>query len=117
MRYKNFKFSLEDVIADNCSSSGLVIGPWHPVDTPVNDLAIEMSFDGEEVASGNSKAILGNPWESVVAAARLTAQYGQKVPAGSLIMAGAATAAVYLESGKKVMAKVEGLGEVNFLPQ
>jgi 2-oxo-3-hexenedioate decarboxylase len=100
-RYQNFKFSLEDVIADNCSSSGLVIGDWHPVDTPVQDLAIQMSFDGKEVASGNSNAILGNPWESMVAAARLTAKYSQKVPAGSLIMAGAATAAVYLESGPK----------------
>ncbi|MEZ4949742.1 MAG: hypothetical protein R2784_10195 [Saprospiraceae bacterium] len=49
-RYQNFKFSLEDVIADNCSSSGLVIGDWHPVDTPVNNLDIKMTFAGSEVA-------------------------------------------------------------------
>lgn len=116
-RYQNFKFSLEDVIADNCSSSGLLIGDWHPVDTPVKDLSIELRFDGKEVAAGNSNAILGNPWESVIAAARLTAQYDQHVPAGSLIMAGAATAAVYLEEGKKAEALVQGLGKVSFLPR
>src|SRR5690606_32872038 len=27
-RYENFKFSLEDVVADNCSSTGYVIGKW-----------------------------------------------------------------------------------------
>ena len=39
-RYKNFKFSLEDVIADNCSSSGYVIGEWFSKDTIVQDLNI-----------------------------------------------------------------------------
>ncbi|MEZ5058331.1 MAG: fumarylacetoacetate hydrolase family protein [Saprospiraceae bacterium] len=116
-RYQNFKFSLEDVIADNCSSSGLVIGDWHPVDTPVNNLDIKMTFAGSEVTSGNSNAILGNPWESVIAAARLTAKYGRKVPAGSLIMAGAATAAIFLEKNKKVEAVINGLGKVNFTPR
>lgn len=28
-RYENFNFSLEDVVADNSSSSGFVAGPWH----------------------------------------------------------------------------------------
>ena len=27
-RYENFKFSLEDVVADNCSSCGYAMGPW-----------------------------------------------------------------------------------------
>ena len=36
-RYKNFKFSLEDVIADNCSSSGFVLGEWQPLPESLND--------------------------------------------------------------------------------
>ncbi len=39
-RYKDFKFSLEDVIADNCSSSGYVLGELLPPDTKINDIAI-----------------------------------------------------------------------------
>lgn len=113
-RYQNFKFSLEDVIADNCSSSGFVVGEWHDVDTPIGDLKMDLIIEGEVVQSGSSKAILGDPWESAVAATRLCAQYGQVIPEGSYIMAGAATSAVYLEKNQTVKVEVENLGSVEF---
>lgn len=113
-RYENFKFSLEDVIADNCSSCGLVIGKWQPVPATLNDLQITLSINGETKHSGSSNAILGNPWKSLAAATRLAAQYGQPIPAGSIIMAGAATPAEFLAAGDKVSASVDGLGDVGF---
>lgn len=113
-RYQNFKFSLEDVIADNCSSTGLVIGAWSGVDTPLNDLEITLEIDQEVVQKGSSNAILGDPWESVVAAARLANQYGQEISAGDYIMAGAATPAVYLKAGQSVSASIQSLGDVAF---
>ena len=113
-RYENFRFSLEDVIADNCSSAALVVGRWHPVDTDVSDLSIRLLFNGDEKASGSSEAILGDPWRSVEAAARLATQYGIEIPAGSYILAGAATAAVYLEPDVEVKAVVDKLGETSF---
>jgi 2-oxo-3-hexenedioate decarboxylase len=113
-RYQNFKFSLEDVIADNCSSSGFVVGEWHDVDTPIGDLKMDLIINGEVVQSGSSKAILGDPWESAVAATRLCEQYGQVIPAGSYIMAGAATSAVFLEKNQTVKVEVEKLGSVQF---
>lgn len=109
-RYQNFKFSLEDVIADNCSSAGLVIGEWQPPDFPIDDLKIDLIIDEDIAQTGNSAAILGNPWKSLVAAARLAAKYGQPIAAGSVIMAGAATSAVYLKEGQNVSAAVEHLG-------
>ncbi len=114
-RYQNFKFSLEDVIADNCSSAGLVIGSWSSVDTPLNDLNIILEINGREVQKGSSNAILGNPWESVLAAARLANQYGQIISEGDCIMAGAATPAVYLEANQSIQASVQGLGKVHFI--
>ena len=113
-RYENFKFSLEDVIADNCSSAALVLGGWQRFDNPIENLKMELLINGEVVQSGSSAAILGNPWESVVAAARLAMQYGKPIPKGAYIMAGAATPAVYLESGNDVKVIVEGIGEVGF---
>lgn len=113
-RYEKFKFSLEDVIADNCSSAGFIIGKWHNVDTPIEDLKMELMIDDKVVQSGSSKAILGNPWESVAAASRLCSKYGQTIKAGSYIMAGAATPAVYLEKNQTVKVNVETLGEVQF---
>ena len=113
-RYENFKFSLEDVIADNCSSCGLVIGEWQDPSQPVGDLAIALNIDGEAKHSGSSQAILGDPWKAVAAATRLAEKYQQAIPAGSVIMAGAATPAEFLALGNKVEATVEGLGSVGF---
>ena len=113
-RYQNFKFSLEDVIADNCSSAGFVVGEWHDVDTPIGDLKMELIINDKVVQSGSSQAILGDPWESAIAATRLCAQYGQVIPAGSYIMAGAATSAVFLEKNQTVKVEVENLGSVQF---
>lgn len=113
-RYENFKFSLEDVVADNCSSTGFVVGEWQSPEIDLSDLKIELIIDGETVQSGNSNAILGNPWESVMEASRCCNKYGQTIPAGSYLMAGAATSAVYLEPGQRVRTIVEKLGEVDF---
>ncbi len=113
-RYQNFKFSLEDVIADNCSSAALFVGAWQDKHTPLGDLKISLMIDGEVVQTDSSAAILGDPWRSLQAATRLAHQYGQPIPAGSYIMAGAATPAVFLSAGQEVKAVVEALGEVTF---
>ena len=107
---KNFKFSLADVIADNCSSSAFTYGEWHPVETPIADIQIDLKIDGEVVQNGNSNAILGNPWESLVAAARLALANGEALNPGAVILAGAATPAVFLKGGQRVTASAEGLG-------
>lgn len=113
-RYENFKFSLEDVIADNCSSTGLVIGTWSKPPDDITNLKITLEFNGEVVQTGSSAAILGNPWESVAAATRLATQYGLKLPIGSYIMAGAATPAMYLKKGMNVRVEVEELEDCSF---
>lgn len=110
-RYENFKFSLEDVIADNCSSAAFTIGEWKSPETPVQDLAISLQIDGNVIHQGNSNAILGNPLESLVAATRLATENGVQIPAGAIILAGAATPAVYLEAGQLVEAEATTLGK------
>lgn len=112
-RYENFKFSLEDVVADNCSSAGFTLGEWYPADTPVQNLSMALLIDGEVVQEGNSNAILGDPLESLVAAARLARENGEALEKGAIILAGAATSAVYLKSNQTVAATAEGLGGVS----
>src|SRR5690349_524695 len=60
-RYKAFKFSLTDVVADNSSSSGFVVGPWHEPDVDFSNLGIVVSFNGTPVLIGSTAAILGHP--------------------------------------------------------
>ncbi|MEZ4722123.1 MAG: fumarylacetoacetate hydrolase family protein [Flavobacteriales bacterium] len=113
-RFENFKFSLEDVVADNCSSTGLVIGEWQTPSRNIANLKMTQSFDGLVVAEGSSADILGDPWKSLQAATRLAAKYGRPIKAGYVIMAGAATAAEFLKPNSSVTAEVERLGEVSF---
>ena len=114
-RFQNFKFSLEDVVADNCSSTALVVGERLPIDTNLSNVSMQLVINGEVRQSGNTDAILGNPWESVVAASRLVVEAGLTLPEGSLIMAGAATAAEYIKSGDHVEAVLGGNHKVNLL--
>jgi len=114
-RYENFKFSLEDVVADNCSASSLVIGEWQPPSQNIGDLKMTLSVNGEVREEGSSTDILGNPWNSLQGATRLAHCYGEKIKAGHVIMSGAATEAIFLEKGTKVKLDVEQLGSCDFL--
>ncbi len=113
-RYRNFKFSLEDVIADNCSSSGLVVGAWSTRFDNLRNAGVLMRFDGREVQVGSTGAILGSPLRSIVHASQLVADAEIVLPAGTLVMAGAATAAQALTAGLHVQCSVSGLGCVEF---
>ncbi|MGE0743630.1 MAG: 2-keto-4-pentenoate hydratase [Rhodospirillales bacterium] len=113
-RYKNFKFSLEDVVADNSSSSGFVLGSWQKADMDLTNLGMILEFDGRPVQIGSSAAILGNPVRSLVAAARLTHEAEEGLQAGWIVMAGGATAAEALKPGTYVRHTVEKLGFVGF---
>ncbi len=113
-RYENFKFSLEDVVADNCSSAAYVLGDWLAFDTNIQNLNIEMRINENTVQTGNSNAILGNPLESLVEASKMMEKYQEVIPEGAIVLAGAATPAVYINEGDQIKAIFEGLGELGF---
>ncbi|CAB3806053.1 4-oxalocrotonate decarboxylase [Paraburkholderia ultramafica] len=113
-RYQAFRFTLEDVIADNCSSSGFVVGAWSRRFDGLRNAGVLMRFDGREVQVGSTGAILGDPLRSIVQASRLAADAQCVLPAGTLIMAGAATAAQALEPGLHVQCVVSGIGQAEF---
>jgi 2-oxo-3-hexenedioate decarboxylase len=113
-RYDNFKFTVEDVVADNCSSSGFVIGPWCKPDTDISNLGMVMEFNGRAVQIGSSAAILGHPARSLATASRMTSDDGEKLNAGDIVMAGGATAAEALYQGVNVKLTVESLGSCGF---
>jgi len=111
-RYENFKFSLEDVVADNCSSAAFTLGEWKPVTTNINNILMSLVRDDIIEKRGNSDAILGNPWQSLVDAIRLSLKNEEPLTTGAIVLAGAATPAIYIKSGDTVSAHAEGLGSV-----
>jgi 2-oxo-3-hexenedioate decarboxylase len=113
-RYRAFKFSLADVIADNASASGFVLGPLAPPALDVGNRGMILELDGRAVEIGSSAGILGHPLRSLVQAARLAADAGEPLAAGDIVMAGGATAAVALRPGVHVRVVVEALGQASF---
>lgn len=113
-RYKDFKFSLTDVVADNSSSSSFVVGAWNDPGQDISNLGMILEIDGVARQIGSSAAILGNPLRSLVAAARLAEAAGEPLQAGSVVMAGGATAAEALAPGQHIRLIVQKLGRVEF---
>lgn len=116
-RYKGFKyFSLEDVIADNSSSYLYVIGagrrPLKGMDLKGVDLVLKVN--GVEAQRGKGEAISGDPLLSLVQLGELCERHGEKVEAGQVVLAGAATVAVALESGQRIELDAGPLGPVSF---
>ncbi|MCK9511867.1 MAG: fumarylacetoacetate hydrolase family protein [Pigmentiphaga sp.] len=113
-RFADFRFTLGDVVADNASSSGYVIGPWQDPRQDLSNLGLALSINGAIRQVGSTAGILGNPLRSLVAAARLSAAAGEPLEAGWLVMAGGATAAESLAVGQHVLLEMQGLGRVEF---
>jgi 2-oxo-3-hexenedioate decarboxylase len=113
-RFQAFKFSLTDVVADNCSSSGFVVGPWRDPAADFSNLGIVVSFNGRARLVGSTAAILGHPIRSLVAAARFAATAGEPLRAGWIVMAGAASQAEELSPGMWVECEMQHLGRTAF---
>jgi 2-oxo-3-hexenedioate decarboxylase len=112
-RYRDFKFTLPDVVADNSSSSGFVLGPWARPDQDISNLGMVMEVDGRPVQIGSSAAILGHPLRSLVAASRLVSRAHGRLEAGWIVLAGGATAAHPLAVGQHIRTSVQNIGSVS----
>lgn len=115
-RFRGFKyFSLPDVVADNSSSSHVVL-PERWVDVDGRDLSsveLVMSVDGTARQRATGAAISGDPVLSMVQLCALLVARGQTLPAGSVVLAGAATAAEPLGPGMEVRLDASWLGSVS----
>ena len=115
-RYRDFKyFSLPDVVADNASSSHFVLAEgWTPVTGLfLGEVEMAMSVDGAVRQRAKGNAISGDPVLSVVQLCELLASRGRSLPAGSVVLAGAATVAEPLRPGQMVCLTVGALPEVS----
>jgi 2-oxo-3-hexenedioate decarboxylase len=108
-RFTGFKyFSLPDVVADNCSSWRFALGALRePRDT--GGLPMRMRVDGRVAQQADSNAISGHPLDSLV---QLVELLPHPLPAGSIVLAGAATVAEALQPGMEISLEVDDLGTV-----
>lgn len=114
-RYRDFRFSLDDVVADNASAAAFAIGPWRrPAEAgALENRAVSLELDGRLAETGSTAAILGDPARAIAAARRLARRHGFALEPGMVLLAGAATVAVPLPRHGLVEAEVAGLGRVS----
>ncbi len=119
-RYRDFRFTLPDVIADNTSAAGFVVGG--PGESPsglrargleLGNLGVIFEVDGVQVDFASTAAILDGPAHALVSLVRSLGAEGQRLRAGDLVLAGAPVAAVPLAGVRHVRVMVEGLGEAS----
>lgn len=114
-RYENFKFTGPDVVSDNISASGFVLGAQRldPYGLDLTQLGATLYIDGEDMAYGTGAEILGHPARAVAELANLIwEQEGRTLEPGMLIMTGSITAAVQLQRGQHIKTVFSKLGSV-----
>lgn len=111
-RYRNFQFTLPDVIADNTSSCAFILSPviHKPTDIDLRHLEVRLEVDGKIVEKSNTDAISGDPVVSLIQLSQLFAKRGQIIPAGSIVLAGSAIEAIPLQPKMKYAAHIQKLG-------
>ncbi len=114
-RYRDFKFDIKSVVADNSSSSRFVTGGVRlPVDgIDLSTIGVVMEKNGEIVELSAGAAVLGNPAESVAMLANMLGERGEHIPAGTFIMTGGVTAAVAVDAGDNIAVRYHGLGTLS----
>ena len=114
-RYKDFRFDLKSVIADNTSASRFVAGGRaRPVaDLDLRTLGVVLEKNGEIAATATAAAVLGNPLVAVAMLANHLSARGQNIPAGTFIMTGGVTEAILVQAGDHIAVQFHDLGTVS----
>ncbi len=114
-RYRDFKFDLKSVIADNTSAARFVVGTQARdlADLDLRTLGVVLEKNGQIVAMAAGAAVLGHPAAAVAMMANHLGARGQEIPAGSFIMTGGVTEAIAVAAGDHVAVRFQHLGTVS----
>jgi 2-oxo-3-hexenedioate decarboxylase len=114
-RYKDFKFELIDVIADNFSASRFAIGAnvKRPSEVDLRLSGVIFERNGLPEKTGALGAVLGNPAIAVSQLVKFLSRKGEKVKAGSVVLTGSITEAIDVHEGDFIRVSICGVGEVS----
>ena len=114
-RYRDFKFDLKSVVADNTSAARFVVGGRIAAvrDLDLRTLGVVLEKNGQPVAMGAGAAVLGHPAAAVAMLVNHLGRRGQSLPAGSLVLSGGITEAVAVQAGDNVTLRIQNLGSVS----
>lgn len=103
-RYEGFIFKLEDVVADNTSAAGFMVGRVNLMAQldELNLLGITVRKNGAIVETGAPAAVLGDPLLSVMSLANSLGAESKGLPPGLVILTGGITQSVSFAKGDRI---------------
>lgn len=112
-RFRDYRFTMPDVVADNTSASRFLVGSPVPVaGIDLRLVGVVLEHNGEVVATASGAASLGHPAAAVAWLVRALAAEGTGLRAGEVVLSGGLTAAVPVTPGDVVVASVDRIGTV-----
>lgn len=114
-RYRDFRFTLPDVVADNASSGAFVIGPvgLRPEQLDLSLEAVLIEVDGQVVDTATGAAVQGHPAEALALAANDLATRGHAIEAGHVVLTGGMADAVFAPPGARIAFHFTSLGTIH----
>lgn len=100
-RYEDFQFKLPDVVADNTSASGFILGSQNWLDrlNEIRLFGVTVKHNGVIVETGAPAAVMGDPLLSVVALTKSLAKENKGIEPGMVVLTGGITTSVSFKAG------------------
>ena len=116
-RISDWRIKLQDTVADNGSSSRVVLGSRRvePHGLQLDDLHTELEVDGVLIETSNTREILGHPANGIAWLVNSISTYGASLEAGHVVLPGTCTRAYRLYGRREVKGRIAGLGEVTLM--
>ena len=113
-RFAGYSFTLPDVVADNSSCAGFILGGQgvDPRGFDLRTVGCVFEKNGKLVATAAGAAVMGHPAASVAWLVRKLASRGQGLSAGQVVLSGSMTEAIAVAPGDTVSARIDRLGTV-----
>jgi len=114
-RYRDTNCDLQSLVADNTCASRFVIGGRmrDAATLDLRTLGIVLEKNGEIVATAAGAAVLGNPLAAVAKLVNHLGQWGEEVPAGTLVMTGGVSESIPVQAGDSMLLRFQHLGSVS----
>ncbi len=111
-RFTGYAFTLADVTADNSSAAAYALGTPIPLSGDLRLTGCVFEKNGDLVATAAGAAVMEHPAAAVAWFVRKLHQRRRALPAGSVVLAGAWTAAIPVAPGDMIHAEFDRLGGV-----
>ncbi|AXF57215.1 2-keto-4-pentenoate hydratase [Salicibibacter kimchii] len=111
-RYRNFDFTLPDVVADNSSSSRYILGErlYQVNDVDLRLMGMVFKKNGEIIETSAGASVMGHPARAVAWLANKLQKRGQRIKPGEVVLSGALSKAFSIAAGDHFSVSFDGIG-------